>query len=125
VELEVTDVLPFGAEAAAPAFFEHYFGELGTFAYRAFAWANKTLFEGALPTPAIVWTLTPHGKCLGFTRAGDRPPVVTLHPSILGGTELAEPWGISPDLLGHAYALDVLVHELMHVSVHYRLLYTP
>jgi hypothetical protein len=44
-----------------------------------------------------------------------------LHPSIWGGTEKEDPWSIPPDILGARYALDVLIHECMHVSVNYRL----
>jgi hypothetical protein len=44
-----------------------------------------------------------------------------LHPSIWGGTEKEDPWGIAPDILGARYAFDVLIHECMHVSVNYRL----
>jgi hypothetical protein len=91
-------------------------------ACQAFDWINTTLFSGELPYPLIVLGLTPHGHALGFTRLSDTvPPSVTLHPSLWGGTEKTKPWGIAPDLLGPRYALDVLIHEAIHVSVHYRL----
>jgi hypothetical protein len=40
-----------------------------------------------------------------------------LHPSLLGGTEKENPWGIDPVLLGVCFAYDVLVHESIHVQV--------
>jgi hypothetical protein len=101
----------------------HYYGERGLWCYRAFAWINETLFFDDLPLPLITLGLTAHGKCLGWTanKESDKPPVIMLHPSIWRGTEKPDPWGIAPDLLGDRYALDVLMHECIHVSVHYRL----
>jgi hypothetical protein len=99
---------------------ETYHGERGTRAYDAFEQANRTYFQNELPWPLITWALTPHGGCLGLTRAG-RAPVITLHPSLLGGTEKDNPWQVAPVWLGWRYALDVLLHECIHVSVAYRL----
>jgi len=94
------------------------YGRDGVFAYQAFDWVNSALFDGRLPVPMILWELTAHGKCLGWTRASrDRSPRIQMHPSTLGGTEKTNPWGVPPDVLGPAYALDVLIHECMHVSV--------
>ncbi len=107
-------------DAACRLIARHFGGARGTWAYEAFDYINATLFAGELPTPLIVWTITPHGKCLGQTRRG-AAPVVTLHPSLLGGREKVNPWGIDPALLGVAYAYDVLIHECMHVSVEHRL----
>jgi hypothetical protein len=117
-ELDVTGV---SLDAAVRQVAHHYEGERGEFAYRAFDWINGELFAGELPTPLIVWTITAHGRCLGLTRSSKRPPKIILHPSTLGGTEKPDPWGLRPDLLGWAYAFDVLVHECIHVSVAYRL----
>jgi hypothetical protein len=103
---------------------EGCYGARGRWAYDAFEFINGHYFGGRLPYPLLVWALTAHGKCLGFT-AGcphvGRAPVIVLHPSLLGGTEKADPWGIDPDWLGAAFALDVLLHELMHVNVNYHL----
>src|SRR5262249_43676373 len=72
--------------------------------------------------PHIVWAITAHGGCLGLTHPRiDSPPTITLHPSILGGTQKKNPWGIDPAFLGTCYAFDVLLHESTHVSVAYRL----
>jgi hypothetical protein len=100
----------------------HYYGDAGVWTYQAFDWVNAELFDGALPTPLIQWGLTAHGACLGLTRsATDRGPVVTLHPSLFGGTERENPWQVNPAWLGARFAFDVLLHELIHVSVTYRL----
>jgi len=102
---------------------EAYFGERGRWAYVAFDWINAHLFERQLPLPFIAWEITAHGGCLGLTHSSDAPPVITLHPSLLGGTESVTPWGIDAAELGWAKAFDVLIHEAMHVSVGYRLRY--
>jgi hypothetical protein len=97
----------------------HYHGERGLFAYEAFEHINATLFGGSLPWPHIVWGITPHSGCLGLTRSKGPGPVITLHRSILGGTEKPDPWGMDPRYLGVRYAYDVLIHESMHVKVEY------
>jgi hypothetical protein len=57
---------------------------------------------------------------VAFTRIRpETPPIILLHPSLLHGTEKDDPWGLSPAWLGVLYALDVLLHECMHVAVHY------
>jgi hypothetical protein len=102
---------------------ERYFwGSHGVFARRAFDYINAAYFGGRLPWTLLVWGITVHARCLGFTRSrGGEPPVITLHPSILGGTEKADPWGVSPRLLGECYAFDVVLHECIHVAVNYLL----
>jgi hypothetical protein len=99
----------------------HYDGPQGEFAYECFEHINATLFAGALPWPLIRWALTAHGHCLGFTQSSDQPPVIQLHPSLLGGTEKPDPWNIDPKVLGVCYAYDVLLHECVHVNVQYLL----
>jgi hypothetical protein len=98
-----------------------YWARKGLWAYEAFEFINATYFDGKLPWPFIQWGLTPHGHCLGFTQSSDDPPVITLHPSVLGGTEKEDPWSVPPPWLGACYAFDVLLHETMHVSVAYLL----
>jgi hypothetical protein len=99
-----------------------FYGERGLWAYDEFERLNTRYFFGALPWPLITWALTAHGRCLGFTRSSrEHPPVITLHPSLLGGTEKRNPWHVDPAWLGWRYALDTLLHECMHVSVNYRL----
>jgi hypothetical protein len=95
----------------------HFDGKRGIWAYDVFAAINAAYFDGRLPTPKIQWALTAHGGCLGLTRTSARP-VVTLHPSVLGGTQRRNPWNIDPGWLGIAYAFDVLLHESIHVSQH-------
>lgn len=97
------------------------YGDLGEFGYQAFDWVNATLFDGRLPVPLILWELTAHGACLGRTSSRSAgAPVIRLHPSLLGGpAPWANPWGVPADELGAAYALDVLIHECMHVAIAY------
>ena len=100
----------------------HYHGKRGTWIYEAFDWVNASLFAGELPYPLIVLGLTAHGGCLGWTASSaSKPPTIMLHPSIWGGAEKEDPWGIRPDILGARYALDVLIHESLHISVRYPL----
>ena len=70
-----------------------YYGRSGPLGYRLFEAVNLALFADALPWPLVVWGLTAHGACLGFTQSG-AAPIITLHPSILGGTEKKDPWSI-------------------------------
>jgi hypothetical protein len=76
-----------------------YWGQRGLFAYQAFDWANKTLFDNQLPWLLIQWALMPHGGCLGHTLCRRAiPPVITLHPSLFGATEKGNPWGCARSL---------------------------
>jgi hypothetical protein len=104
--------------AATHAVVAHYFGRRGVFASQAFAHLNATYFAGALPQPLLLWALTPHGACLGATRVSTAAPIITLPPSLLGGSERANPWRIDPRWLGPAFACDVLLHECLHLAVH-------
>ncbi len=85
---------------------EHYHGAKGRFAYAAFAWANSSLYNESLPLPLIQWGLTAYGACIGqMSPRPDDLPVITLHPLI---------WRHGP-----RYTLDVVIHELTHVSTYY------
>jgi hypothetical protein len=98
----------------------HYQDRLGRLGYALFTAVQTRLFAEALPWPLLLWGLTPHGGCLGLTRVhASTPPIILLHPSLLGGTEKDTPWGIPEAWLGVLYALDVIIHECMHVAVHY------
>jgi hypothetical protein len=97
---------------------EHYHGPRGLLGYGLFEAVNAHLFASALPWPWVTWALAPHGQCLGLTNSS-RQPIITLHPSVLGGTEKRAPWGMQPAWLGVLYALDVMIHECMHVAVNY------
>ena len=97
-----------------------YFGDQATFAYAAFDAINAALFAGGLPLPLVTWEITGYGRCLGYTQSGTRPPHIILHPSILsGGSSKPDPWKIPPAWFGPLYALDVLLHESIHVAVQY------
>src|SRR5438045_3596938 len=43
-------------------------GARGVWAYRAFDHINATYWAGRLPTPLILWLITPYGACLGLTQ---------------------------------------------------------
>jgi len=89
---------------------EAYHGAAGRFAYAAFRWANDAVFERALPVPLIQFALTPYGRCVALTKARlDAQPVITIHPSAWSGGSEADPGAV----------LDVMIHELLHVYVHY------
>lgn len=103
---------------------EHYYGKPGTFAYEAFDHINATFFDGNLPTPSVQWLLTPYGGCLaktGIKVAKNVPPIVVLHSALLGGGPSKNPWGIDRKYLGSCYAYEALLHECMHVAVHFLL----
>ena len=110
-----------GVDAAVRLVAAHYHGPRGVWAYEAFDFINAAYFAGELPTPAISWAITPHGRCLGYTQPHPAAPLVVLHPSLLGGTGRRAPWGEDPALLGVRYAFDVLIHECIHVQVAHRL----
>jgi hypothetical protein len=94
-----------------------FWREKGLWAYEAFEFMNAAYFAGRLPWPCIVWGLTAHGGCLGWTCARpEAPPVITLHPSLMGGTEKHNPWGIDAGYLGACFAFDALLHECIHVE---------
>jgi protein gp37 len=98
-----------------------YHGEKGDFAYAAFAWLNETVFEDRLPVTLIQWALTSYGHCLGFTqnkKNENNPPVVTLHPAIWSPAGHGTGWSRTIPA-GRRYALDVVLHELIHVEVNY------
>lgn len=102
--------------------------DLGVWAYQAFDYINATFFDGELPTPFILWTVTEWGGCLGNTRPS-APAIVRMHPGLLGGQKLGPGerpetktvWGIPSRWLGFPLAFDTLVHECIHISVAHRL----
>jgi hypothetical protein len=102
----------------------HCHGEKGVWAYETFSFINDTYFAGRLPWPHIIWGLTPHGGCVAWSstaRDRSRPPIINLHPSLLGGTEKSDPWGIIPEHLGPAFVFDTLLHECIHIHIDYNL----
>ncbi len=103
---------------------EQCHGAKGTWAYEAFEYINKSFFSERLPWPHIMWGLTAHGGCLAWSctdLAKSRPPIVMLHPALLGGGESDNPWGIPRAILGPSYVFDVLLHECIHIHVEYNL----
>jgi hypothetical protein len=99
---------------------EHYQDARGLLGYALFEAVQAHLFNNELPWPLVLWGLTPHGGCLAYTASSIVcPPMITLHPSLLGGTEKKDPWDTPPAWLGVLYALDAMIHECMHVAVHY------
>src|SRR2546422_1610963 len=80
----------------------HYQDQRGVLAYRLLEAVQSHLFpDDALPWPLLLWGLTPHGKCLGWTRSSTQhDPIILLHPSLLEpaidrmlGT-YTNPWGM-------------------------------
>ncbi len=111
-------------EAACKLLARHYYGKRGVLAYESFDHINSTFFGGQLPTPNIQWLLTPYGHCLGLTGIKESlsvPPSVVLHTALLGDGAANNPWGIDQRCLGVRYAYEVLLHECIHISVHYLL----
>jgi len=104
----------------------------GEFAYAAFDRINKEYFESALPTPLILWEITPWGHCIAQNRTPTKNPtgpvVVLLHPGLLGGrlnpitTPKEEgPWGLPRWAHGWPFAYDTLLHECIHININVHL----
>ena len=111
-------------ESACKRVAETFYGERGTWLYRAFEAINAELFFGELPYPLISIEITPHSRCLGWCSSTDiRPPRIAIHPTLFGVREQGErvPWGVPGTWLGKRFVFDVLLHECIHASVHYRL----
>ncbi len=103
---------------------EHCHGRKGLWAYEAFDFINRTYFSNRLPWPHILWALTPHGGCIAWaSTARDKspPPIITVHPSLLRGSEKQDPWAIPEAWPGASYAFDTLLHECVHVHIDYNL----
>ena len=103
---------------------EQCYGRKGLWAYESFVFINKIYFAERLPWAHILWGLTSHGSCVAWAstaRDKSRPPIVTLHPSLLRGSEKETPWGLPPAWLGPALAFDTLLHECMHIHIDYNL----
>jgi hypothetical protein len=103
---------------------EQCYGRKGVWAYDSFVFINTEYFSGRLPWPHILWGLTAHGHCVAWAstaRDKSRPPIVTLHPSLLLGSEKVDPWGLPPKWLGSSLAFDTLLHECIHVHIDYNL----
>lgn len=99
-------------------------GRKGTWAYESFEFINGAYFEGRLPWPHIIWGLTAHGGCVAWASTDlnkSRPPIITLHPSLLRATETENPWGIPATWLGPLLAFDTLLHECIHVHIDHNL----
>src|SRR4051794_35103110 len=101
---------------------ETYYGSQGLWLCDAFQAINRAYFGDALPYPHLTIEITPHSGCIAWCSAHDeRPPRIAIHPTLFGFRELPNPWGFPTDWLVKALAFDALVHECLHVSVHYRL----
>jgi hypothetical protein len=90
---------------------ENLWGEAGAWAADTWTRLNADHFNGRLRYHGIVFGLTPHGRNLGHTHHDGR---ITLHPSLLDPRQRA--WMIR-DRLGMRFAEDVLVHEMVHVTL--------
>lgn len=109
-------------KAACQLVAKSYYGEQGQWLYQAFDDINDNYFRGKLPCPLITLEITPHSHCQAWCAASAfQPPRIAIHPSVFGGTEKPDPWGVDPTWLGKRYAYDTLLHECIHVSVQYLL----
>jgi len=102
----------------------HCYGPKGTWAYHVYDFINANYFANRLPCPHIVWGLTLHGGCVAWASTvsdKSRPPIITLHPSLLGGSEKEDPWHIPPNFLGAALAFDTILHECIHIHITHNL----
>jgi len=70
---------------------------------------NQQYWDGRLECGGIVFGLTPHGRSLGCYES--IPNRITLHTSLLVPSGNA--WHIA-NKLGKRYALDTLLHEMIH-----------
>jgi hypothetical protein len=103
---------------------EQCYGRKGTWAHEAFSFINQTYFADRLPWPHIIWGLTAHGSCTAWAstaRDKSRPPIITLHPSLLQASEKENPWDIPAAWLGPSLVFDALLHECIHVHIDYNL----
>jgi hypothetical protein len=110
---------PSTLQAATLAVAKHYHGLKGVWAFELFQEFNRLYFDDELPWPNISWALTPYGACLGYTYQKG-PASIVLHPSLLRGSEKHNPWKVPSAWLGWRLAADVLLHEMIHLSVIYR-----
>jgi len=102
----------------------HCYGLKGTWAHQIFGFINAAYFAERLPWPHILWGLTAHGGCIAWSstaRDKSRPPIITLHPSLLQASEEENPWGIPAEWLGPSLVFDTLLHECIHVHIGYNL----
>ena len=103
---------------------ETYYGDNGLWLCRAFDAINSKLFGGTLPQPLITIEMTRWSCCLGWCQlAENRPPHVIIHPTLfgVGKSNSKPPWGFPSHWMGRRLAFDALLHECVHISVHYRL----
>lgn len=109
-------------QAACRLVAETFYGADGLWLCNAFEAINEAYFAGELPYPHLTIEITAHSRCLAWCSSHpDRPPRMAIHPTVLGFRELENPWGVPTEWLGRAFAFDVLIHECLHASVHYRL----
>jgi hypothetical protein len=99
---------------------KHCYGAKGIWAHKVFDYISERYFGGRLPYPHIIWGLTPHGGCVAWASTisdNSRPPIITLHPSLLRGSEKENPWGITREWLGPAMVFDTILHECIHIHI--------
>src|SRR5262245_13045592 len=80
-------------------------GRKGVWAYEIFEYINQKYFADRLPYVHILWSLTPYGGCVAWSSCAtnkSRPPIIALHPALLGEGEKPAPWSIPRAQLGPA-----------------------
>jgi hypothetical protein len=100
---------------------ETYYGSQGIWLCNAFEAINRAYFANELPYPHLTIEITAHARCIAWCELSERPPRIAIHPTLFGFREKENPWGYPTEWLGPPLAFDSLLHECLHVSVHYRL----
>jgi hypothetical protein len=99
-----------------------FYGDDGLWLCNAFEAINRAYFEDELPYPHLTIEITAHGRCIAWCHSdSSRPPRIAIHPTLFEFREIENPWRIPTAWLGKPLAFDALLHECLHVSVHYRL----
>lgn len=96
-------------------FAKYCWGEHGTWAYNEWEKHNEKYFKSQLKIAGIVWGLTPHGHLLGYYSHWSN--VITLHSSLIE-PKSSNPWYLDDNVYGKKYASDILLHEMMHQTIH-------
>ena len=85
---------------------------IGAMLYDWWASINEDHFGRQMTPPGIQFGLTPHGSKMGLWRGWEE--TIILHRSLIDPS--GDAWG-KRHQLGHRYAWDVLLHEMIHQYV--------
>lgn len=85
----------------------HFEGDVAVPPFDYYDALNRRLFNGTLPQAFILTGITPYGNCIGLTRLYFKQPIILLHQGLETEQE----------------RFYTLLHETIHVHVHYVLGY--